>query len=56
MDLDKDDLPTFRSFTRDEMASIENQIFENNWGKNGWKCNFFCSDHSGGRESLFFSP
>ena len=41
MDLDKDDLPTFRSFTRDEMASIENQIFENNLGKNGLECIFF---------------
>ena len=56
MDLDKEDLPTFCSFTRDKIATIENQIFENNWGKNAWECYFFWSDPSGGRESPFFSP
>ena len=28
MDLDEDDLPTFRPFTRDELATIENRIYE----------------------------
>ena len=28
MDLDDDDLPTFRPFTRDELATIENRIYE----------------------------
>ena len=28
MDLDEEDLPTFRPFTRDELAVIENRIYE----------------------------
>ena len=27
--MDEDDLPTFRPFTREELAAIENRIFEN---------------------------
>ena len=57
MDLDKDDLPTFHSFTRDEMVSIENQIFENNWGKNAWECNlFFVQTIVAAAKAPFFSP
>ena len=56
MDLDKDDIPTFCSLTRNEMASIEYQIFENNWGKMLESVIFFWSDPSSGRESpLFFT-
>ena len=57
MDLDKEDLPTFCSFTRDKIATIENQIFENNWGKNAWECNFFfVQTIVAAAKAPFFSP